>query len=73
VSADKHASEYSTISYDAPAEWRARRVDTVQTSTIRKLKDQSLGVQFELNMDQVGANSKLGRRRADRSSKRPFV
>jgi hypothetical protein len=37
--------------YDAIAEWRARRVHTLEPSTIRKLKDDYLRVQFELNMD----------------------
>lgn len=45
------ANYFRYCTYDALAEWRARRVDTVEPSTIRKLKDQFLRVQFELNMD----------------------
>lgn len=45
------ANYFRYCTYDALAEWRARREDTVEPSTIRKLKDQFLRVQFELNMD----------------------
>jgi hypothetical protein len=45
------ANYFRYCTYDALAEWRARRVDTIEPSTIRKLKDQFLRVQFELNMD----------------------
>jgi hypothetical protein len=45
------ANYFRYCTYDALAEWRARRVDTVEPSTIRKLKDHFLRVQFELNMD----------------------
>lgn len=45
------ANYFRYCTYDAVAEWRARRVDTIEPSTIRKLKDQFLRVQFELNMD----------------------
>jgi hypothetical protein len=36
--------------YDALAEWRARRIGTIEPSTIRKLKDQLLRVQFDIDM-----------------------
>lgn len=36
--------------YDALAEWRARRSDTIEPSTIRRLKDQFLRVQFDIDM-----------------------
>jgi hypothetical protein len=45
------ANYFRYCTYDALAEWRARRVDTIEPSTIRKLKDQFLRVQFELDMD----------------------
>jgi hypothetical protein len=36
--------------YDALAEWRARRQGTIEPSTIRKLKDSFLRVRFDLDM-----------------------
>jgi hypothetical protein len=36
--------------YDALAEWRARRQGTIEPSTIRKLKDSFLRVQFDIDM-----------------------
>jgi Histidine kinase-, DNA gyrase B-, and HSP90-like ATPase len=36
--------------YDALAEWRARRQGTIEPSTIRKLKDQFLRVQFDIDI-----------------------
>jgi len=45
------ANYFRYCTYDAIAEWRARRMHTIEPSTIRKLKDDYLRVQFELNMD----------------------
>ena len=45
------ANYFRYCTYDALAEWRARRVDTVEPSTIRKLKDLFLRVQFELDLE----------------------
>jgi hypothetical protein len=45
------ANYFRYCTYDALAEWRARRGDTIEPSRIRKLKDQLFRVQFELRTD----------------------
>jgi Histidine kinase-, DNA gyrase B-, and HSP90-like ATPase len=42
---------FRQCTYDALAEWRARRAATVEPSTIRRLKDGFLRVQFDLDME----------------------